>query len=214
MASAKARSSGTRVIAGTVLLLLVTLATGCGGSGYTYVSSKSTKTFFKVPDSWEVFDKGEVLDNPGQYLAADASDRFLVAFDGHPEPTLRHDFVTGNYPFGVARVRELGMEEHDQYSFMKLRNEIVPLDDLLQQNEGAVSLEAPAELLTREGLRGSKLEYTVHLQGGSFTMAQVGFVDTETRTVWFLAVGCSADCYRQHKGDIHRVLDSWRVEEK
>lgn len=204
----------SRSFAVIALLLVAVLAAGCAGSGYTYVSSKSTKTFFKVPDSWEVFDKSEVLDNPGQYLAADPSDRFLVAFDGHPDPTLRHDFVTGDYPFGVARVRELGMEEHDQYSFMKLRNEIVPLDDLLQQSEGAVSLEAPAQLLTRDGLRGSKLEYTVHLQSGSFTMAQVGFVDTETRMVWFLAVGCSADCYRLHKGEIHRVLDSWRVEEK
>ena len=48
----------------------------------------------------------------------------------------------------------------------------------------------------------------------SFAMAQVGYVDTATQTVWFLALGCSQTCYQRHKSEIHRVLDSWRVEER
>ena len=188
--------------------------TACAGSGYTHLSSKSTRTFLKVPDDWKVFDKEQVLSNPSPYLVSDKNDRFLVAFDAAPTPSLKHSFVDGDYPFGQVRVRELDLQEHDQYSFSTLRNEFIPLDSLLEQNAESVELLAPARLLTRDGLRGSQLEYAVHLDKGTFTINQVGFVDTATHTVWFIAVGCSDKCYRQHKADIHRVIDSWTVEGK
>lgn len=211
MAASRAGSRWWQWIA---LGFLVVGLAACAGSGYTFVSSKSTRTFLKVPDSWKVFDKEAVLSHPSPYLVSDKADRFLVAFDADPKPSLKHSFVTGDYPFGQVRVRELDLSEHDQYSFSTLRNEFIPLDSLLEQNQKSVELLAPARLLTHQGLRGSQLEYAVHLSKSTFSVSQVGFVDPATHTVWFIAVGCSDKCYRAHKAAIHRVIESWTVEGK
>jgi hypothetical protein len=196
------------------VLVAAGVLAACAGSGYTYVSSKSTRTFLKVPDSWKVFKKDEVLAEESDYLVYDKDDRFLVAFDGSPKPSLNHSFVTGKYPFGQVRVRSLDMSEHDQYSLVMLRNEVIPIDDLLQSDSSKISLLAPQQEITRHGLRGTRLEYSVETPQEKFRMSQVGFIDAGTRTVWFLAVGCTPACYERHKGAIHRVLDSWTVEGK
>ncbi len=195
-----------------VLSVVAAVAVACSGSGYTYISSSSTRTYLKVPDDWKVFKKDEVLARAGGVLKFDETDRFLVAFDAHPKPSLSHSFVTGDYPFGQVRVRALGDEEADLYSFAMLRNEIVEVDELYQADQ----LEPLANVrqLTEKGLRGSRLEYSVTREQGTFVMSQVGFVDTATRNVWFLAVGCSASCYQRHKRAIHDVMDSWTVEGK
>jgi hypothetical protein len=207
------RGVASRAAALTILALLVA---SCSGSGYTYVSQTSTKTFFKVPDDWKVFRKDSVLAHPGVISGIAAKDdRFLVNFDADPKPSLKHNFLTGKFPFGVARVRALSADEQDQYSLAMLRNEVIPIDQLLQEDPKSVDVLASPRLLTHDGLRGAKLEYSVHLSDGTtFTATQVGFVDTATRNVWFLMVGCSTQCYKRHSAAIHRVIDSWTVEGK
>jgi hypothetical protein len=205
------------VTRGMVVLALLApvLLASCVGSSYHYVSSSSTGTFFKVPSSWKVYGKSQVLADPGQLgPRGSSSDRFLVEFDGSPQPNAGHDFVTSSAPFGIARVRQLSLQEHDQYSLAALRNEVLPVDNLLNQDPNAVQVRSPPKLLTHRGLRGTRLEYSVHVNSTTFTVEQIGYVDTPTENVWYLIVGCTLTCYQRHSGDIHRVIDSWIVEGK
>jgi len=204
----------TRGVVALALVAAVALA-GCSGSSYHYVSSSATGTFFKVPSAWRVFGKTQVLADPGQLGPRGAtSDRFLVEFDGSPSPNAGHDFITSGYPFGIARVRRLSLQEHDAYSLASLRNEVVPVDNLVNQDPNSVQVKSAPKLLTKGGLRGTKLEYSVHVNSVTFTVEQIGYVDTPTNTVWYLIVGCSVACYQHYSGDIHRVVDSWLVEGK
>ena len=36
--------------------------TACAGTGYHYVKNSSDKTYFKVPDSWKLYNEDSVLD--------------------------------------------------------------------------------------------------------------------------------------------------------
>ena len=198
----------------TVLSLLA--LAGCLAGGDRYITSSSTKMYFKLPGSWKVFPKNQVLANPSpiQGIAA-SSDRFLIEFDGDPQPSAKHDFVTSGYPFGEARVRTLSTQEHDQYSLASLRNEIIPIDNIVQQNSNAVTLLSPPRMLVHQGLRGSKLSYVVQISAGrSFAVEQVAMVDSPTDTVWLLIVGCSTECFQRFAATIHRVADSWTVQGK
>lgn len=205
-----------RTLASTALLVALVLVLAACGSGNQYVTSKSTGTFLKVPEDWKVFERDEVLAQPGPLTGtAHKDDDFIARFDADPKPSLQHSFLDGDFPFGMVRVRSLGLEEHDAYSLATLRNEIIPVDQLLAQDPDSVLVLDEPELITKNGLRGSRLEYSVQIAGGlSFTVSQVGLVDTPTRQVWFLLVGCSTKCYQQHKSEIRRVVDSWTVEGK
>ena len=79
------------------MLLGIALAgAGCRGSGYTYVTSTSTGTFFKVPDRWTVYDKKRVLEDTSPLRQTFAvSDRFVVRFDAAPQPSLSHELQNG-----------------------------------------------------------------------------------------------------------------------
>jgi hypothetical protein len=201
----------------SALLLAVAIAlaaTACSGSGYTYVSSQSTKTFLKVPDDWTVYDRADILEDDGPLRPVfDESDHFGVRFDAAPKPSLDHGFFDARYPVGLVRVRPILGAERDQYSIASLRNELLQVDALLEADEEAVELHSAKEL-NQEGLRGGRLEYTVHLDDDVFTIAQIGMVDATTERVWILLVGCEATCYERHSEAIHRVLDSWTVEGK
>jgi len=204
----------TRGVAVLGLVVSAALAS-CAGTSYHYVSNNATGTFFKVPSSWKVFGKAQVLADPGQLGPRGASsDRFLVEFDASPHPAAGHDFVSSAYPFGIARVRPLSLQEHDQYSLAALRNEVVPVDNLLNQDPNSVQVVSAPKLLTHNGLRGTELEYSVHVNSATFTVEQIGYVDTPTKTVWYLIVGCTVSCYQHYSGDIHRVVASWLVEGK
>jgi hypothetical protein len=203
-----------RALIAAVVMLVVVLS-GCAGSGYTYVSSTSTGTFFKIPKSWKVYNQGAVLAHNGQ-AASTASGKaqfpFLAIIDGDPKPSLDHKLSVSAHPFGLARVRVLSADEHDSYSLASLRNEAINVDQLLQTDPNAVQALSAPRLLLHQGMRGTHLEYTVrNPDGTTFSVDQVGFVDAATHTVWFLLVGCQAACYVQNTGAIHRVADSWTV---
>src|SRR5207245_8912504 len=75
-----------RARVGRLLVLGIGLA-ACGGSGYTYVSSTSTRTYFRVPSSWKLFTKQQLLvaanleDSP----QAATSFPFLAGYDADPD---------------------------------------------------------------------------------------------------------------------------------
>ena len=193
------------------------VAAGCAGSGYTYVSSTSTGTFFKIPQSWKVYDKGSILAHTGQAGAAGAQAQvpFLAIIDADPKPSLDHLLPASTHPFGLARVRALSTQEHDGYSLASLRNEAINVDQLSQANAGSVQVLAAPTLLVHQGMRGTHLEYTVrNPDGTAFSVDQVGLVDAATQTVWLLLIGCQASCYAHYMSTIHQVVDSWTVKGK
>src|SRR5579859_60659 len=197
--------------------VLALLLSSCGGSRYHYLSSTSTHTFLKVPSSWQVFQQKQILahlDVTDPTAAPQRPFPFFVVFDADPSPFLDHN-VRGNYPLGVVRVRTLSADERDTFSMASLRNEFVPVDQVLQSDPNAVSALTPPTSITHGGLRGSHLEFTVQVpSGGSFTYDQIGLVDAATHTVWLLVVGCNTTCYRSNEATIHRVADSWTVKGK
>lgn len=200
------------VVAGLATFLVTTVAAGCATTRYTYVSSTATQTFFKVPSSWRVFSQTQTRHDLS--LTGSGSFPFLSLFDADPHPSETHDISSADHPFGLARVRTLSLQEHDEFSFMTLRNEVFKIDDAINADPNSVDV-LTAKLVVHDGLRGSHLEYTVHPPDGpSFSVDQVGLVDTPTHQVWFLAVGCQADCYHANAGAIHRIVDSWTVEGK
>ena len=196
-------------MAGMVVVVSL-LGVSCAGSGATYVTSRSTGTFLKVPDGWKVFKQDEIrsrVDTGGSPPYP-----FLAAFDADPRPSLAHTFSDARYPWGLVRVRDLGLAEHDAFSLASLRNEVVHVDDLEQSDPSAVQVLSPPKLVTHRGLRGTRLEYSVHADGTEFTVVQAGYVDEATHRVWLLILGCDTSCFHRNSTAIHRVADSWIVQ--
>jgi len=138
---------------GVIALAVLTAAVlaSCAGDQYHFISSSSTGTYFKIPSSWRVFSKTQLLQAAGLPTSG-GTDRFLVAFDASPHPSTNDDF-SSNYPFGIARVRTLSGEEQDEYSFANLRNEIIQVDSIVNQDPNAVQVVSQPTLLTHGGLR-------------------------------------------------------------
>src|SRR5579859_28990 len=115
---------------------LALLLSSCGASRYHFLSNTSTQTFLKVPSSWQVFQQKQILAHL-DVTDPSATRRqplpFYVVFDADPSPSLDHN-VTGKYPLGVVRVRNLSTDEHDSFSLASLRNEYVPVDQVLQSD--------------------------------------------------------------------------------
>lgn len=213
MVDQKLARRATAAFLGAGALLLA----ACGGSEYQYVKSSSDRAYFKVPKDWKVFDKEDIVAASGNRLSANQEStlRFMVAFDADPKPSLDHDLQTADRPFGLARVRQLAPDERQQFSLIALRNEIVPIDQILEEDAGEIELlEQPEDIATDEGLAGTRLVYRVNTREGSFTVDQTGLVDASTRLVYFFIIGCESDCYDQHKRTITEIADSWTVKER
>ena len=190
---------------------------GCAGSDYRYVKSSSNNAYFKVPKEWKVFDKDQILGASEEQLSQTESSnlRFVTIFDGDPNPSLEHELTTAKHPFGLVRVRELTLEERDTFSLSKLRNEVVRIDDILENELGDVELvEEPRSIVKQKGLAGARLVYTVKGPEGSFTVDQTGLVDPGTHVVYFFIVGCESTCFSENRRKISEVADSWTIKER
>jgi hypothetical protein len=204
----------------TALVMTVAAAVllaGCAGSGFTYVQSSANRTYFKVPDDWQVYDKDQVLglDRRPSQPQADPGLKYLAVFDADPKPSLEHDLQTATAPFGVVKVRQLSPEERDTFSLQSLRNEVVPIDDILEQEVGQIQLiQEPESIVKSGGLRGSRLVYSVVTENGSFTVDQTGLVDAATNMLYFFIVGCESECFAENRRTISEVADSWTIKER
>ncbi len=190
---------------------------GCAGSGYQYVKSSSNNAYFKVPKEWKVYKKDQILGASEEKLSqTEASNlRFVAIFDGDPNPSLEHELTTAKHPFGLVRVRELTLEERDSFSLSTLRNEVVRIDDILENELGEVELvEEPKSIVKQKGLAGTRLVYTVNGPDGSFTVDQTGLVDPGTHVVYFFIVGCETKCFSENRRQITEVADSWTIKER
>lgn len=205
------RTAAGAVAAGALLL------SACAGSDFQYVKNSSEGAYFKVPKDWTVYDKDDIVAASGNRLSPSQEDtlRFMVAFDADPDPSLEHDLQTATRPFGLARVRELAPDERQQFSLIALRNEIVPIDQILEEETGEIELlQEPKDIATADGFAGTRLVYRVTTDDGSFTVDQTGLTDAQTRRVFFFIIGCESKCYDQHKRTITEIADSWTVKER
>jgi hypothetical protein len=200
----------------SAMALVGALAAGCAGSGYRYVKTSSNNAYYKIPKNWELFDKQQVIASTGAQLSAEEEQglRYLAIFDADPRPSLDHDLQTAAHPFGVVRVRRLNIEERDTFNLAALRNEVIPIDEILDKELGDVEVvDGPETITQKDGLRGTRIVYTVAGTQNSFTVDQTGLVDPATNMVYFFIVGCNADCYSANRHTITEIADSWTVKE-
>ena len=188
---------------------------GCAGSGYKYVKASTDDAYYKIPDRWKLFDKQQVIASTGTQLSsAEESDlRYLAIFDADPKPSLDHDLQTAQHPFGVVRVRTLDVAERDAFNLQALRNEVIPIDDILEKELADVEVVSGPYSIVKNGMRGSRITYTVQSEDSSFTVDQTGLVDPATTQVYFFIVGCDAKCYADNRNTITEIADSWTIKE-
>jgi hypothetical protein len=205
--------------AGWVALALVLVGgaalTGCAGSGYKYVKASTNDAYYKIPARWKLYDKQQVIASTGTQLSKEEESglRYLAIFDADPRPSLDHDLQTATHPFGVVRVRTLDKAERDAFNLAALRNEVIPIDDIVDKELADVNLVAGPYSIVKDGMRGSRMTYTVHGQDSSFTVDQTGLVDPATTQVYFFIVGCDTDCYAANRKTITEIADSWTIKE-
>ncbi len=208
------RGRASRTALAAVLVAGLALA-GCAGSGYKYVKSSTNDAYYKIPERWKLFDKQQVIASTGAQLSTEEETglRYLAIFDADPKPSLDHDLQTAQHPFGVVRVRTLDVAERDAFSLAALRNEVIPIDDILETELADVEVVAGPYSIVKDGMRGSRITYTVQSEDGSFTVDQTGLVDPATTQVYFFIVGCEAGCYAENRKTITEIADSWTIKE-
>ena len=196
----------------------------CGGSGFTYVGTSTDRAYFKVPSDWTKFNKQEILVATGLDQSPDSQSKFhfLVGYYSDPSPAIDHVVKPDaqmRYPTVLAYVRKLGFLDHDTYSLEKIRNEVYPLDQLLQAHQAEVL--SYRDITLAGGVHGSQIVY--NLSGGNFTIApgnlvfrvaQIGLLDPGTDLFYLFVLRCSADCYRANQSLIDEVVNSWIVKER
>ena len=67
-------------------------------------------------------------------------------------------------------------------------------------------------MITRGSFRGVQVSLQVTISGKApLSYEQISLVNTATTKTWLLMVGCSPQCFAQHRGAIDRVVNSWIV---
>lgn len=230
------RSWCAAVLVGALLL------GACGESKYRYVTNSATSSYLKVPRSWASFDEGQLSRAEAQLLqqAGDQSpsavdreiDRALqwrVAFDASAQPSISHVTGFGKAPVVDVRVRKLLASERDQVSMERLRNLVVPYDQLADE---ARKQEASKDLLERtntqrfrplgereiqlkNGMRGVRVVFELRGDdGGFYTIDQTALVDGKTSQLYLLLIQASEQQYFANIKLLNEIAGSFTVKQK
>ena len=210
------------------------LLAGCT-SGYTYVTNSKTKTYFKIPDQWRLFNENEIFASQIQGLspqseAAAKQALWMVAFDSDPHPSLEHLFQlstrcdavrtrtsalpVGCYPEGFAQVRPMSESQRDSFSLATLRNAIFPVDQLVTADPSSIEILDQQDIVLPSGFHGSKYVMNVKRDDVFLTINQTGLVDPATKMLYLFVIGCEAHCYLAHQKTIDQIVKSWTVKER
>jgi hypothetical protein len=136
----RGRSPLLATLAGLLAVSFVLAA--CSPPEYRYVRDSSTRTAFRVPTAWTLYDEATVLGEiQGQQGDQPDPIRWLVGLDGDPTASVGHilngaDLGT-DYPQGIAVVQQLSFVERDNESLSYLRNFMFPIDQLIQNDSNA-----------------------------------------------------------------------------
>lgn len=226
---------------GRAPLLVAALAavalSSCGGSGFRYVKSAEANTYFKVPEDWAQFDEEALLaaqrGGGGQSPQAGAVERAIqwsVGFDAATQPSVKHllELDGATDPVVKAQVRLLLPDERRQVSVGLLRNLVLPVDQLEQQQaqqEQQNPMEAMTnprfellnekELTPEGGLRGLRLVYNVQVPDGPVvTVDQTALVDQGTTRLYVLYGLCEASCYKRNEKLMNEIATSFTVKQE
>jgi hypothetical protein len=139
------------------------LAVSCAAPQYQYVRDSHTRTAFRVPTTWTIFDKQAVLGlPPGPQASTPDPIEWLVGIDGAPQASVGHVLDTHNLasdePQGIGLVRELSFSERDTASIAYLRNFLFPIDQLIQ-NESDAAVVSYDDKLDQNGFRGIQMVF-------------------------------------------------------
>jgi hypothetical protein len=137
---------------------------------------------------------------------------YLVAFDSDPDPDVGHLLDSATHPWGLAEVESISGTDRLNFSLDSLLNTIIPVDQLQSSSGNSVSELSPSRVITRGTLRGVQVSLRVNINGRApLSYEQISLVNTATTKTWMLILGCSPQCFAQHRGDIDRVVNSWIV---
>jgi len=141
-----------------VFVAFTLLAAACSGPQYRYVRDTHTRTAFRVPTDWTIFDKATVLGlPPGPQPNVPDPIQWLVGIDGSPQASVSHilnvsDLNTAQ-PQGIGLVQTLSFTERDSASISYLRNFLFPVDQLIQNGSDG-SLISYSDQIVQGGLHG------------------------------------------------------------
>src|SRR3989442_15205655 len=215
--------SGALWMGAALVLALGLSMSACAAANYTYVSNASTQTYFKVPSSWKLFTKQQLLvaTNLDKSLEASKSFDLLMGFDADPSPRINHVLgIVTQYPALMAQVRELSAAAQDQASLMTLRNLWIPQLDQLIQNDSADVLSLK-EVVLAGGFHGIRMVYNISLGGNLNVLAgnqvvrvnQTAYLDPAAKRAYLLVISCTADCYQHNQTAINQIADSFTIRE-
>jgi hypothetical protein len=190
------------------VLAVALIANACAPST-AYVSSSSQGMFFKIPNGWRTYSQTN-LKKDG---LISSSLPYLIAFDGDPKPDVGHLLDASTYPWGLAEVDGISNTDQLNFSLDSLLNSVIPVDQIQSGGSGnSVSQLSPSRVITRGTLRGVQVSLRVTISGRPpLSYEQISLVNTPTTKSWLLILGCSPQCFAQHRGDIDRVVNSWIV---
>jgi hypothetical protein len=208
----RSKPAGGAVLFVTAAVLLA----ACAGSGYHYVKNSDDHTYFKVPDSWKLYDEDALVHGLSNHLSKSQQQAVLdqgwqVGFDASSRPSLKHvGDGTATEPDGLALVTSLSADEQDQMSLQTLRNAYFNVDAALQANAAHEDTYEPVNL--DGGFHGIHLIVTIDgKKGGSFTVDQTSVINQDTTKVYSLIVTCTSSCYDRHQDQIDNIVKSWTV---
>jgi L-fucose mutarotase/ribose pyranase (RbsD/FucU family) len=213
-----ARSPRLALSPAAIVLVTALVLAGCAGSDDHFVKNSDQGVYFKVPGDWRLYGEDAVIGALSQELSPQEEDAFKqlswsVGFDAAPKPSIEHvGALLTEHPAGLARVERLGLQERDAASLSYLRNVIVPVDRLVELDESSVQV-LEREDIEKDGFRGLRFVFNVRdPESDKFvTLNQVALLDSQSRQVYFIVVGCEARCYEENQGEIEKVIDSWTV---
>jgi hypothetical protein len=208
------------VVGAAAIGVMVLLLASCAESGHRFVKNSSEGVYFKIPRAWEFYDEDAVVKSVSQGLSPQEEDvlrqvSWNVGFDADPEPSIKHlQRLLTDHPKGRAHVAELEPAQRDSVSLGYLRNLVVPVDELLAQDESNVQV-LDREDVTHSGFHGVRFKFNVKApESGKFvTFDQVALVDDKTSQVYLFVVSCEARCFEDNNGTIDKVVDSWTVKD-
>jgi hypothetical protein len=144
-----------------VFVAFTLVAAACSGPQYRYVRDTHTRTAFRVPTDWTIFDKATLLGlPPGPQPNVPDPIQWLVGIDGNPQASVSHilnvsDLNTAQ-PQGIGLVQSLSFTERDSASISYLRNFLFPVDQLIQNGSDG-SLISYSDKIVQGGLHGVHL---------------------------------------------------------
>jgi hypothetical protein len=195
------------------------LAVGCAPT-YTYVKNTQTRTYFRIPATWHLYDenaifRSQIVGLSPQGEAALRAAVWMVAFDANPRPSLNDLFSPNSpYPQGFAQVRQLSPEQRENVSLAAIRDAVFPLSQLQVENPGSVEILASEDIVLPDGIHGNRTIFNLRMGQEFFTVNQTALVNPETSLLYLFVIGCEAHCYLQHQRTIDEIVKSWTVKER